>query len=566
MIFIHQKIKGKLILKQIVAVRYLFKKNITVKNFPVRLSKFIDSTGEYLIKSDFLGYSRYIESLVSTKSVFVSNVIQKTFGSKEYLVLSLKSEDHAMLGGAGELAHPLFVDGKLQADGIVLVHAHQGFPKDGMLYPNNYYGDGPLLMRNPRSIVEFSFNGLISSDRWNNADVIVLMPLQIAPKNNLMNLWYIATSYLGPVKIPQGATILVRSYFYVDERDIKALEARGIHVKISSYYQNADTVIGRTLDEMGYESKELLVYGGNRLKWRTSWKGGSGDFLGASDDHTKQLREKQFKMLAAQLGIRNAQGTLDYDLGRVTGLMEYMYEYFITKEKTLDPFEYLGIKVDSFLGMVDQVIKAIPEKDRDYFDVKKLKAFADFYVEIYRLQRLSKETGTSLATLQRIEYLAQNPWYKIQWNRAKDMVVRKMYESSGASSLNPLVMNDDFNALVQIANKIAKDYGLAIHHLNRKGLKDRAMKGEVSKTGGIDLRPANMNVETKVIDSELSQVSGTRTRLRGNDIKEYRAANAGIKFHLDPAMLQQLQNASGFVPTIISVRPITNLKKFLGVT
>jgi len=62
---------------------------------------------------------------------------------------------------------------------------------------------------------------------------------------------------------------------------------------------------------------------------------------------------------------------------------------------------------------------------------------------------------------------------------------------------------------------------------------------EVTKRGGIDLTPANMNLQTQ---------------------------NAGeeIKFHLDPAMLQQLQNAPGFVPVIISIQPMGNLRAFLG--
>jgi len=60
-----------------------------------------------------------------------------------------------------------------------------------------------------------------------------------------------------------------------------------------------------------------------------------------------------------------------------------------------------------------------------------------------------------------------------------------------------------------------------------------------SRTGGIDLTSANVNIQ-------------------GNSL--------GIKFHLDPSQLQQLQNASGFVPVIISVRPVVDLRKFLGVT
>ena len=44
---------------------------------------------------------------------------------------------------------------------------------------------------------------------------------------------------------------------------------------------------------------------------------------------------------------------------------------------------------------------------------------------------------------------------------------------------------------------------------------------------------------------------------------EVQNAGEGIKFHIDPAMLQQLQNAPGFVPVIINIQPMTNLTEFL---
>ncbi len=40
----------------------------------------------------------------------------------------------------------------------------------------------------------------------------------------------------------------------------------------------------------------------------------------------------------------------------------------------------------------------------------------------------------------------------------------------------------------------------------------------------------------------------------------------GIKFHIDPAMLEQLQNAPGFTPVIINIRPMTDLRMFLGLS
>ena len=63
---------------------------------------------------------------------------------------------------------------------------------------------------------------------------------------------------------------------------------------------------------------------------------------------------------------------------------------------------------------------------------------------------------------------------------------------------------------------------------------------KTSKRGGIDLTPGNMNLQTR---------------------------NAGeeIKFHMDPVMLRKLQNAPGFVPYIIDIQPLTDLRGFLGI-
>ena len=62
---------------------------------------------------------------------------------------------------------------------------------------------------------------------------------------------------------------------------------------------------------------------------------------------------------------------------------------------------------------------------------------------------------------------------------------------------------------------------------------------EKTKTGGIDLTPANMNLQTKNNGSV-------------------------IKFHVNPAMLAQLQNVPGFVPVIINIQPLKDLSVFLG--
>ena len=83
---------------------------------------------------------------------------------------------------------------------------------------------------------------------------------------------------------------------------------------------------------------------------------------------------------------------------------------------------------------------------------------------------------------------------------------------------------------------------------------DAAMSNS-PKRGGIDLTPANMHLQTKVVDS----------RFRGNDREGGWNDNGGIKFRMDPAMLAQLQNAPGFVPVIINIQPMRDLRQFLGI-
>jgi hypothetical protein len=65
---------------------------------------------------------------------------------------------------------------------------------------------------------------------------------------------------------------------------------------------------------------------------------------------------------------------------------------------------------------------------------------------------------------------------------------------------------------------------------------DWAMKSE---KGGIDFNADKMILETKNEGGE-------------------------IKFKMDSAMLEQLQNAPGFYPVIINIQPMTDLRKFLG--
>jgi hypothetical protein len=66
-----------------------------------------------------------------------------------------------------------------------------------------------------------------------------------------------------------------------------------------------------------------------------------------------------------------------------------------------------------------------------------------------------------------------------------------------------------------------------------------AAASDPAATGGIDLTDVR-------VDLQENADSGT------------------IKFHLDPAIIEQLNNAAGFYPVIIKVQQVTDLGVFLG--
>lgn len=64
--------------------------------------------------------------------------------------------------------------------------------------------------------------------------------------------------------------------------------------------------------------------------------------------------------------------------------------------------------------------------------------------------------------------------------------------------------------------------------------------------GGIDFNADKLNLETQTSGGDLP------------------AGQAGIKFQMDPQQLQELQGVPGFMPVIINIQPMINLRMFLG--
>jgi hypothetical protein len=159
---------------------------------------------------------------------------------------------------------------------------------------------------------------------------------------------------------------------------------------------------------------------------------------------------------------------------------------------------------------------------------------------VMRIVRLQCELGLQLTAddelaIRRIvkEYIAKRLYEKDPF--LKEVVIIKQLNSIAKivrekrSLIDPLSRLEELGMVELIQDHLHID-------LKQFFAADQAMLEE--KPGGIDLTPARMNLQTN-----------------GN----------GIRFHLDPAMLQKLQNAPGFVPVIINIQPMADLRTFLGI-
>ena len=82
--------------------------------------------------------------------------------------------------------------------------------------------------------------------------------------------------------------------------------------------------------------------------------------------------------------------------------------------------------------------------------------------------------------------------------------------------------------------------------------------------GMVDLIENHLHIDLKQFFDKAQVTAPGGIDLTSNKFLQTNNSGGSIKFHLDPGMLQQLQNASGFVPVIINIQPMTDLRGFLG--
>jgi hypothetical protein len=249
----------------------------------------------------------------------------------------------------------------------------------------------------------------------------------------------------------------------------------------------------------------------------------------------------------------------------VTEIKKFAEDMIVGKEKQssqeVEGFVFeLNIPAIYVIGFTEE-FPLITKREREEFGL------SDKYVEARKGMLLQTSDGkTYPLEAPEVESFVHIPilkeyikgYYPYKSNKGSSIVKPKTGENQamGGEVNNTAIRGDIENEVaVQVSEAIGSGYkpmfeslkslmSNVLHQLIRmtnigeKSPGDLAMKAQKDK-GGIDLTPANMNLQTQ---------------------------NAGkaIKFHLNPAQLAQLQNAPGFVPVIINIQPMNNLREFLG--
>ena len=153
------------------------------------------------------------------------------------------------------------------------------------------------------------------------------------------------------------------------------------------------------------------------------------------------------------------------------------------------------------------------------------------------------------------------------WRKYPSAILNRVLMPAKAN--NARVLTDDNTGggevSVDQANPIWKSF---YRFLKLRSLKLPRGESLGYSIGGNKIYYGNSNGFLDKLKVGPNQAMNSGKSLRGGiDFTKVAIQNSGgaIKFHVDAAMLKQLQNAPGFVPVIISIQPMVNLRKFLGV-
>jgi len=262
--------------------------------------------------------------------------------------------------------------------------------------------------------------------------------------------------------------------------------------------------------------------------------------LGREEDIRGLFRreiEVQFRLIER---LKQAQGNPE----QVTQIKE---EMAVIADPLIVPWDYLMSKVSKFgdkaeerkswlMSMQRSAVGVIGLLQNEHFfdgikgGTPKLRKLLHYYYALLEMEEERGEpngyAGHNFNWLAQQGGLLESSWF----------IIREIIHELGLDA------EERFKDLLAAGDKAAQRQasGLGTDTLsNVIRSSDRASLAKPSKTGGIDL------------------TSDKALAIQNN--------GEAIKLHIDPAMLKELENAPGFVPVIIGIEPLGDLKSFLGV-
>jgi hypothetical protein len=178
------------------------------------------------------------------------------------------------------------------------------------------------------------------------------------------------------------------------------------------------------------------------------------------------------------------------------------------------------------------------EWDGDYesFIARFKEVLREHAVDIERMASRSQEDIRSVTSDHIYTLLKETDMGKRTLFFGIDSIMNQLHETGSVSEFSGF-LEESYGAYYPGVKLNDSDRQLIKGNISFEHIQDFSMNTQGK--GGIDLTNAGMNVQTQNNGGE-------------------------IKFYMDAAMLQRLQNAPGFVPEIISIQPMTNLRSWLG--
>ena len=323
------------------------------------------------------------------------------------------------------------------------------------------------------------------------------------------------------------------------------------------------------------------------------------EFLGLNPIRVQLLFRKAIiaKMMKAQLGLGFSNDTLGtYLLNGRIGMMldeEEIASAIGVSARTIARWEndehIPGVKLTTVVAFLGLDINRAMQYERIRIKHETIGAYIKYgRVRMGMTQEeLASVIGLGVATIQRLESksdVLQDQVKFLALIRYLRLDAELAYELSGKEKVDPetetlgLYLTNGRIDRGLSRDELAEKVGMLPYIIKNMELNLKSPPDEERLMRVIDFlklsreRAGELLIkarEAKEARDSAQLVRTSESQKGGIDLSSYKALTVqnngqSITFHINPTMLEQLQNAPGFVPVIIDIQPMINLREFLG--